>query len=167
MTKYPLCPIPKEQRPFFKYTKGKLSFFLGWVGLNQPKYKNYFWIALTTIFFLNIHIFLFFNKSICNYPLIALFLNLIISHLTLGFFYIFLSCYWSSIGHALFLNEIKYEDSSWLDCKVWIKPQPIVKHEKLLYFYQILPIIKRLNKTLKFIFLNLFIFSFLILSFFY
>lgn len=37
-----LCPVPKDQRPFYEYIKRKDSTFLGWVGLNETLYTTRF-----------------------------------------------------------------------------------------------------------------------------
>lgn len=48
-----------------------------------------------------------------------------------------------------------YEESGWYDGRIWIKPPSILRHERLLYHYQLVPLISRLRKTLQIILLGI------------
>jgi len=51
--------------------------------------------------------------------------------------------------------RITLEESGWYDGRIWIKPPSILRHERLLYHYQLVPLITRLNKTLQFLILGI------------
>jgi len=149
-----LCPVPKEQRPFYEYIKRKDSSFLGWVGLNETRYTNRFFLMLGTIFTLLLPITCWFI-SFNSYPLQTLLFNLLLSlsfqSLIYGYFFIT----WIYAGKRLVAAKVFYEESGWYDGRIWIKPPSILRHERLLYHYQLVPLITRLRKTLQIIILNL------------
>jgi hypothetical protein len=149
-----LCPVPKEQRPFYEYIKRKDSTFLGWVGLNETKYTSRFFVMLAIIFALLLPITCWFI-SFNYYPFQTLLINLLISlgfqSLIYGYFFIT----WLYAGKRLVAAKVFYEESGWYDGRIWIKPPTILRHERLLYHYQLVPLITRLRKTLQIIVLNI------------
>ena len=159
-----LCPVPKEQRPFYEYIKRKDSSFLGWVGLNETRYTNRFFLMLGTIFTLLFPITCWFI-SFNSYPLQTLLFNLLLSlsfqSLIYGYFFIT----WIYAGKRLVAAKVFYEESGWYDGRIWIKPPSILRHERLLYHYQLVPLITRLRKTLQIIILNLVIVASLLFLF--
>ena len=159
-----LCPVPKEQRPFYEYIKRKDSTFLGWVGLNEAGYRNRFFLMLTGIFMLILPITCWFI-SFNYYPLQTLLVNLLISlsfqSLVYGYFFVT----WLYAGKRLVAAKVFYEESGWYDGRIWIKPPSILRHERLLYHYQLVPLIARLRKTLQIIILSIIIVISLLLLF--
>jgi len=45
-----LCPVPRDQRPFYEYIKRKDSTILCWVGFNECNYTSRFFLTLLGIF---------------------------------------------------------------------------------------------------------------------
>jgi len=143
-----LCPVPRDQRPFYEYIKRKDSSILGCVGLNEFNYTRRFLITLGGIFALILPFTCWFI-NLSYYPVQTLLVNLFISltfqSLLYGYFFIT----WVYAGKRLVAAKVWYEESGWYDGRVWIKPPSILRHERLLYHYQLVPLIKRLSKTLQ------------------
>ena len=141
------CPVPEEQRPLNEYINLKNSLFFKWPSFSLKKY------ILKLIFF-NSFIILF-SIPISNsfyyfleFPIKFIFLNYFII-LIINFFLItriFLG--WLHIEERLNNAFVKYEESGWYDCQIWIKPIKILKQDRLIYYYKVLPILNRLKKTI-------------------
>lgn len=146
------CPVPRDQRPFYEYLKLKQSVILGWVVLNETRYTKRFFIGFLVIFTL---LFPILNSiiSLFSYPLQAFLLNLLFSLISLGLLYTYFFVAWFYTGQRLLEAKVLYEESGWYDGRIWIKPPAILKHERLLYHYQLVPLINRIKNTLKLIFL--------------
>ncbi len=161
-----LCPVPRDQRPFYEYIKRKQSTLLGFVGLNEIGYTNRFFSILLGLFVFTLPVTSWFI-SITYYPfqtiLINLLLCLIIESLIYGYFYIT----WLYAGKRLVAAKVWYEESGWYDGRVWIKPPSILRHERLLYHYQLVPLVNRLNKTLRLIVVGIIFVSALLFLFVY
>lgn len=151
-----LCPVPREQRPFYEYLRRKQSGLLGWVKLNEIGYTKRFFSSFFIIFTLNLPLINWFI-SFSYYPFQTIVTNLIISLAiqALIYFYFFLA--WTYTGRRLFSAKVFYEESGWFDGRVWTKPPTILRHERLLYHYQLLPLVSRIGKTLKLIVLSIII----------
>jgi hypothetical protein len=145
-----LCPVPRDQRPFYEYIKRKDSSILGWVGLNEFNYKLRFFITLGGIFTLILPFTSWFI-NLSYYPVQTLLVNLLISLTFQSLLYGYFFVTWVYAGKRLVAAKVWYEESGWYDGRVWIKPPSILRHERLLYHYQLLPLIKRLAKTLQFL----------------
>lgn len=146
------CPVPRDQRPFYEYLKLKQSVILGWVGLNETRYTKRFFVGFLVIFTL---LFPILNSiiSLFSYPLQAFLLNLLLSLISLSLLYTYFFVAWFYTGQRLLEAKVLYEESGWYDGRIWIKPPAILKHERLLYHYQLVPLINRIKNTLKLIFL--------------
>lgn len=160
------CPVPREQRPFYEYIKRKESIILGWVSLNQSKYAKRFFVTFFTVFII------FF--PITNwllpfqyYPVQNLLMNLLNSFIGLAILYLYFFISWFYAGKRLVEAKVWYEESGWYDGRVWIKPPSILKHERLLYHYQLVPLVKRLKNTLRLIFLSIVLLLLLLFFLFY
>nr|YP_010478572.1 hypothetical protein Ycf36 [Chlorobotrys sp.]UVI60877.1 hypothetical protein Ycf36 [Chlorobotrys sp.] len=147
---YNLCPVPYEQRPFYEYLNRKESTFLAWVQLNEIDYITKFFLTFFIIFTLIFPLINWFI-SFSFYPIYTILLSMIFSLIIQGLLYINLFIAWKYIGNRLFAEKIFYEESGYSDGKVWNKPPTILRHERLLYYYQILPFLTRIEKTLQLI----------------
>lgn len=156
-----VCPIPRDQRPFYEYLKRKESFFLGWVGLNESAYAGRFFISLVSLFLIILPL-TNLSVSIVYYPIRFLLLNILVSLIVLIILYGYFFIAWTYVGKRLLAAKVSYEESGWYDGKIWIKPPNILKHERLLYYYQLVPLITRLAKTLRIILLAIIVLSFLL-----
>nr|YP_008519847.1 conserved hypothetical plastid protein [Microchloropsis salina]AGI99201.1 conserved hypothetical plastid protein [Microchloropsis salina] len=149
-----LCPVPRDQRPFYEYIKRKDSSILGWVSLNESNYARRFFLSLTGIFSITLPLTSWFI-SIVYYPyqtiLISTCVTLAIQTIIYGYFFIT----WFYAGKRLVAAKVWYEESGWYDGRIWIKPPSILRHERLLYHYQLVPLITRLTKTLQFLSLSM------------
>lgn len=143
-----LCPVPRDQRPFYEYIKRKDSSILGWVGLNEFNYTRRFFITLSSIFALILPFTCWFS-NLYYYPIQTLLVNLLISLTFQSLLYGYFFVTWVYAGKRLVAAKVWYEESGWYDGRVWIKPPSILRHERLLYHYQLVPLIKRLAKTLQ------------------
>jgi hypothetical protein len=160
------CPVQREQRPFYEYLKRKESIILGWVALNQFKYARRFCVALLFFFI----IFFPFSSWLIPfkyYPLQSVLGNLLASFIGLGLLYLYFFIAWFYAGKRLVEAKVWYEESGWYDGRIWIKPPSILKHERLLYHYQLVPLVKRLKNTLRIITLNIGLLALILFFLFY
>lgn len=143
-----VCPVPRDQRPFFEYLNSRQANFVGWVGLNKSGYSQKFFIALffnTILSFSLINYFISFLEYPVRFLIISLIFSLILQ--TLIYCYFFIN--WKYIGGRLVDKKIFYEESGWYNEKVWLKPKTVLKQELVLYNYQVIPLINRIKKTLQ------------------
>jgi hypothetical protein len=54
---------------------------------------------------------------------------------------------WYYIRDRLKSEKVFYEESGWYDGQIWHKPPEAVMRDRLIVFYQIEPIMKRLQST--------------------
>ena len=157
-----LCPVPRDQRPFYEYIRRKQSNLVGWVGLNESGYASRFFVTLLALFSLSFPI-TSWIVSFSYYPLESFLINLIfclaVQALIYGYFFVA----WVYAGRRLLAAKVWYEESGWYDGKVWIKPPSILRHERLLYHYQLVPLVTRLGKTLRLIVVAIVVLSSLLL----
>ena len=156
-----LCPVPKEQRPFYEYIKRKQSIFLGFITTNETKYTTRFFTFLIGLYIMSLPLVLW-AIPISYYPFQTLIFNLFFSFILEGILYLYFFFTWIYAGKRLVAAKVWYEESGWYDGKIWIKPPSVLKHERLLYHYQLMPLIARLTKTLQFIFLCIILLGFLL-----
>lgn len=143
-----ICPVPRDQRPFFEYLKIRKSSFIGWVGLNESGYTQKFFISL---FFNTISSFLLINYfiSFLEYPIRFLITTSILSLSLQSLLYCYFFINWKYVGSRLVEQKVFYEESGWYSEKVWIKPRNVLKQELVLYNYQLIPLVNRVKKTLQ------------------
>ncbi len=151
-----LCPVPREQRPFYEYLRRKQSGLLGWVKLNETAYTKRFFSSLLGIFLLTLPIVNWFIKF-SYYPLQTIGISCIVSLIIQGLIYSYFFLAWTYTGRRLFSAKVFYEESGWFDGRVWTKPPTILRHERLLYHYQLLPLVSRIARTLRFIIISIII----------
>ena len=158
------CPVPKKQRPINEYIDLVQSDFFNWPTQNESVFvkqiiKIYFFIFL--IFFPLSNIFYTNNQSfvklfLANLGLSCGFLFLVLLRLILA---------WTYIQRRLYNPSVFYEESGWYDGRIWVKSKPILVQDRFIHTYQVLPILKKLRKILKFI--SLFFICWLLLMIFY
>ncbi|MBE9222642.1 CGLD27 family protein [Cyanobacterium stanieri LEGE 03274] len=140
------CPVPVEQQPVNEYQELSQSWFFQWVTL--PKTK--FFSKLSGVWSLSL--LLTAPISSASFPpdeqtfpfLIASALG---SGLFVAFVLIRLYLGWKYIGDRLKKTKIVYEESSWYDGQVWEKPLEIYNRDRLIFSYQVEPVLKRLEKS--------------------
>nr|YP_009551062.1 hypothetical protein Ycf36 [Pseudellipsoidion edaphicum]QAA12055.1 hypothetical protein Ycf36 [Pseudellipsoidion edaphicum] len=148
------CPVLRDQRPFYEYLKRKESLVLGWVVLKQIKYTKRFFVSLFSLCLLLFPI-TYLTISFSYYPIQSVFFILLLPLFGVGIVYCYFFITWFYIRKRLVEAKVWYEESGWYDGKIWIKPTSVLKHEKLLCYYQIVPLVKRLKNTLKIIFFSI------------
>ncbi|AFZ47970.1 protein of unknown function DUF1230 [Cyanobacterium stanieri PCC 7202] len=140
------CPVPVEQQPVNEYQELAQSWFFQWVTL--PKVK--FFSKLSGVWSLSLLITA--PISGASFPpdeqifpfLIASALG---SSLFVAFVLVRLYLGWKYIGDRLKKTKIVYEESSWYDGQVWEKPLEIYNRDRLIFNYQVEPVLKRLEKS--------------------
>ena len=158
------CPVPQEQRPLNEYLNIKNSFFFNWPTLKLHKYIYQLIKFGLIILFFSIFITNFFYYFF-EFPNKFVLLNFI-SIITCEIFLI-LRIYlgWSYIGQKLNNPIIEYEESSWYDGQIWVKPIKILKQDRLIYYHKVFPVLKRLKKTIVYlllIYIMIFLFTIVI-----
>jgi hypothetical protein len=140
------CPVPQEQQPVNEYEQLKRSWLFSWATLQEGKYwqkLSGLWLSIWIVtgpvaaasFLPQKHPLLFILSAIMGTTFL---LSLILLRLYLGWYY---------IGDRLNSQQIAYEESGWYDGQVWQKTPAEITRDRLLFSYQVKPILKRLEKT--------------------
>lgn len=155
------CPVPEEQRPLNEYLNLKSSFFFSWPTFEIKKYIiKFITLAQTTLIF-SVPISNYFY-SFTEFPYKFIILNCFIIITIEIFIIIRIYLGWLYIQKRLNKPIIEYEESGWYDGQIWIKPIKILKQDRLICYYKVLPIINRVQKTIVYFFM----FYFIIFTFF-
>lgn len=141
------CPVPKEQRPINEYLELVQSNFFNWPILLESVYKQKIVNSFLSCFLLSLPIsFLFlspfptpFRFLGISFEIATIFLLAILIRLLLS---------WNYIKQRLYNPTVFYEESGWYDGRIWVKSKNILVQDRLIYAYQVLPAIKRLNESL-------------------
>lgn len=144
------CPVPQEQQPCYEYQQLQDSWFFRWATLKPVDYlKKLLWVSFAMSMIAAPIAAVSFLPT--KYPLkfllssidgITFLTALVISQLYLG---------WVYIRDRLYKSEISYEESGWYDGQIWLKPESMLRRDRLIVSYEIQPIIDRLKKTLMFL----------------
>lgn len=140
------CPVPFSQQPLNEFHYLKNSCFFSWpIDLKQ------FLVKLMLIWIINSFVSIpiissFF--SIFEYPWKFLVSDLAISNLSLILVLVRLYLGWSYVIQRLFSATVFYEESGWYDGQIWVKPSAILKKDRLIGQYQVLPLLARIKKIL-------------------
>jgi hypothetical protein len=127
--------------------RSKKLFFFNWPTLNLNDY-----IIKLLKFSL---IILFFSIPITNYY--YYYLEFFSDFILLNFFiviyseiFLLLRIYWgwSYVANRLNNPIVEYEESGWYDGQLWVKPIKILKQDRLIFYYKVVPILNRLKKSI-------------------
>ncbi|MBF2056520.1 MAG: CGLD27 family protein [Cyanobacterium sp. T60_A2020_053] len=140
------CPVPEEQQPVNEYQELSQSGFFRWVAL--PKWQ--FLRKLTKVWALSL--FLTAPIAAASFPPDEELIRFVIASAMGGGFFVALALIrlylgWQHIGSRLLKTKIVYEESSWYDGQVWEKPLEIYNRDRLIFNYQVEPLLKRLQKS--------------------
>ncbi len=140
------CPVPVEQQPVNEYQELTKSWFFQWVTLPKSKFIS----KLIGVWSLSL--LLTAPISSASFPpqeqIVAFLLaSALGSNLFVAFVIVRLYLGWQYIGDRLKKTKIVYEESSWYDGQVWEKPLEIYNRDKLIFNYQVEPVLKRLKKS--------------------
>nr|QCI04815.1 hypothetical protein [Bornetia secundiflora] len=141
------CPVPFDQQPLNEYLALKKSWLFYWSTYRIDKYIVRI-LILSIIFFL-----LSWCLSTSLYPHYdnvweIVFLGIVVIDLIFLLILVRLYLGWSYIIKRLLSATIFYEESGWYDGQVWIKKSDTLIQDRLVAFYQILPIINRIKNSL-------------------
>lgn len=140
------CPVPIEQQPLNEYQQLKESWFFRWTTLSKFDYVG------KLIFVWAISLLLTAPIAAASFPPSqALFAFVLASVLgsTLFVAVALLRLYlgWSYIGDRLNKEKIVYEESGWYDGQEWQKPQEVLARDRLIFSYQVKPMIAKIQKS--------------------
>jgi hypothetical protein len=141
------CPVPKEQRPINEYLELVQSKFFNWPMLKTPHYRK----KIVQVYLLCFIISLPFSSlffSVFQSTTKFIIMNNIVSSILIFFIIIRLILGWTYIKDRLYNPKIFYEESGWYDGRIWVKSKNILVQDRLILAYQVLPVIKNLNKAL-------------------
>jgi hypothetical protein len=141
------CPVPAEQQPINEYEQLKDSWFFCWATIELGSYSRklaivafWGWLIAAPIAAASFSPGKsFFPFLLCSTAGASFLVTLVLLRLYLG---------WSYIYNRLDSEKIFYEESGWYDGQTWIKPKTMLNRDRLIVFYQIKPILTRLQKTL-------------------
>ena len=140
------CPVPSEQQPVNEYQELRESWFFRWVTFPNFKYGRqlgYVWLGSLLIVA---------PIAAASFPPQEAPLGFVLSSiLGAGLFVaaavLRLYLGWSYIGRRLNQEKIVYEESGWYDGQVWKKPPESLNRDRLIFTYEVKPIIQRLQKS--------------------
>jgi hypothetical protein len=140
------CPVPSEQQPINEYQELQNSGFFSWGNLDWRSYAaKLIWIwAGSWLVAGPIAAASFAPKKELGHFLLggsagaSLGVVLICLRLYLG---------WAYVGDRLSRATIFYEESGWYDGQSWTKPPEVLARDRLLFTYQVQPILHRLRLT--------------------
>jgi hypothetical protein len=140
------CPVPLEQQPLNEYQALRESWFFQWVTFPKFKYAR----KLTLVW--AISLFITAPIAAASFPpqeaTIGFILSSILgSSLFVGVALLRLYLGWSYIGDRLNQEKIIYEESGWYDGQEWEKPTAVLMRDRLIFSYQVKPMLKRLQKS--------------------
>ncbi|MGA1265288.1 MAG: CGLD27 family protein [Prochlorothrix sp.] len=141
------CPVPEEQQPLNEYQELRQSWFFGLALSPFPRLLRpllwvwlFSWIISGPIaaasFVPRYHVAKFLLTSSTGACLPVL---LVLVQLYLG---------WRYVGDRLAQPAICYEESGWFDGQIWQKPAEILTRDRLIFTYEIRPILRRLEQLL-------------------
>ena len=140
------CPVPSEQQPVNEYQELRESWFFSWVTFPKFKYLRKLacvwlggWLIAAPIAAASFPP----QQETCAFVLSSilgagLFVAAALLRLYLG---------WSYVGHGLKQEKIVYEESGWYDGQVWEKPPEVLNRDRLIFTYEVKPILQRLQKS--------------------
>lgn len=141
------CPVPKEQRPINEYLALVQSNFFNWPILMEGVYRQKIMNSFFSCFFFTLPLsFLFFNPLAAPFRFFCTTFEITICFLLFILIRLLLS--WNYIKERLYNPTVFYEESGWYDGRIWVKSKNILVQDRLIYAYQVLPAIKRLNESL-------------------
>jgi len=140
------CPVPTEQQPLNEYEELKNAWLFRDSTLNWQNYlRKFFWIwgwswlvagPVAAASFPPHKEFAHF--ILCGAASASVGLVLVLVRLYLGWFY---------VGDRLYSATVFYEESGWYDGQTWTKPQEVLARDRLIFAYEIKPILHRLQLT--------------------
>lgn len=145
-TSLEFCPVPIEQQPLNEYQELKKSWFFRWITLSKLEYvrKLSFVGGLSLLITAPI--------AAASFPPTEATIGFIASTLFGSFLFVgvaLLRLYlgWSYIGDRLNKEKIIYEESGWYDGQEWEKPVEVLMRDRLIFAYEVKPIVKKLEKS--------------------
>lgn len=141
-----VCPVPKEQQPLNEYQELKESWFFRWVTFPNLKYvSKLFGVWLISLLIVT-------PISAASFPVKTATFNFILASILGGGLFVataLIRLYlgWSYIGDRLNKEKIVYEESGWYDGQEWQKTPEILTKDRLIFTYEIKPILKKLQKS--------------------
>lgn len=140
------CPVPEEQQPVNEYQELSQSGFFQWVALPKGQFLR----KLTKVWALSL--FLTAPIAAASFPPDDQLIPFLVASAMGGGFFVALALVrlylgWQHIGSRLLKTKIVYEESSWYDGQVWEKPLEIYNRDRLIFNYQVEPLLKRLRKS--------------------
>ena len=143
----PLHPVPEEQLPIREYEQLRDSGFFCWGALEVSTYSRRlswvaFWFALLA------------SPVIAScFPPQQELGHFILTVVATGMFAIFLALIrlyvgWSHVGRRLSQESFVYEESGWYDGELWEKSEEELNKDRLVFEYQVQPILKRVFRTM-------------------
>lgn len=140
------CPVPQEQLPINEYQELKQSWFFSWVTLPWgPFIRKLLWVWGGSLLICA-------PIAAASFPPSRQTLSFLVATslggcLFVAFVLIRLYLGWRYVGERLVKTKIVYEESSWYDGQVWEKPVELHYRDKLIFQHQVLPLLKKLEKT--------------------
>lgn len=149
------CPIPDDQKPISEYLELKENSINNWVLTSKQNYTKslqiFFFVFFSVIFFFFFPFFQFNNfhqDQIWQKLATSVITIFFYTFFTVNFFLFFVFFRWFELNKRLKKSRLFYEEGSWYDGKIWNKPFPLIKNEKLVSFQKVEPILQRLISTI-------------------
>lgn len=141
----PPCPVPEDQQPLREYQALRESWFFRWALAPFPHLLPPLlgiWVGSWAIaapvaaasFAPSRHLGLFLVTSALGASIPSF---LVLAQLYLG---------WRYVGDRLLRPAVSYEESGWFDGQIWQKPGAILSRDRLIFTYEIRPLLRRMEQ---------------------
>ncbi|MEM8807623.1 MAG: CGLD27 family protein [Cyanobacteria bacterium P01_G01_bin.38] len=140
------CPVPADQVPIREYEEMRDSWFYSWGTQDLRTYLKpvvLIWLASWLVTAPVAAVSFVPAQHWSQFLISAALGGLVLPTLALLQLYIG----WFHVGNRLHNQAVPYEESGWYDGQVWVKPEEISNRDRLIFDYQVKPILRRLQKT--------------------
>ncbi len=141
-----LCPVPVDQRPINEYRDLQGSWFFRWSIEPLPRFQR----RLALLWALGCMVSGPLAIASVNgqaHPLKIAIAAVLGANLWLLLILVRLLLGWSYVGDRLQRPTVIYEETGWYDGQEWPKPEAELNQDRLIYIYELLPILQRLRLT--------------------
>jgi hypothetical protein len=133
------CSIPQNQKPINEYIEIKENKFFNWSLFSEKFFLRQ--ILLLHSFFFLICFFLTFSldKNLSLITLILIFFSVLILYFI-----------WENLNRKLVTARLTYEESSWFDSELWEKETFLLRNDRLISYFKLKPLKKRILRVMIF-----------------
>lgn len=142
-----LCPVPADQRPINEYRDLKASWFFEWSSWPRPRFQRRLALLWGIAWLISGPVAIA-SFSVKEAPLQVCLAGALGANFLLLLILLRLVLGWAYVGDRLQRPTVVYEETGWYDGQEWQKPEAELAQDRLIYTYELRPILQRLQVTL-------------------